>query len=463
MLGVFVLLIGAPWGAIASADDGSGTPDPSTTVTTSSTSTSMDSTSTTSMPTTTSTAVTTTDPAHPTTTRAATSTSTTVAGHTDASGAVADPSMLWAEDHAIVFSTQRVTNGVATVNLPIRTSTDLSHWTDAGDALPMLPAWATIGGTWAPSAVQMADGTYRLYFAARSVAGPECIGVATSTSPLGPYSSTSSQPLECQTSMGGSIDPSVYVDQGGSLWLLWKNDGNATGQGVWLWSSRLAPDGRSLAGPSAALLTTSAYWQQGVIENPDLVSIDGTLYLFYSGGTWSDASYGTGFATCAGPAGPCTNRTSAGPLDPGVDAVGNGSLSTFPLIDGRTGIAWSAWADGDAAGGGSRTLFIGHIRIGGYGPELVAGLAADPPPRVASTAVPTTVPATTGATSVVPQTAGAQVERARPHPSVSRTSRPPLAAPLLGGLLVTGAAAGLVQLQRRRGTGAVVPATSVSS
>ena len=280
----------------------------------------------------------------------------------------------------------------------------------------MLPAWATIGGTWAPSAVQMADGTYRLFFAARSVAGPECIGVATSTSALGPYRSTSSQPLECQTSMGGSIDPSVYVDQDGSLWLLWKNDGNATGQGVWLWSSRLAPDGRSLAGPSTALLTTSAYWQQGVIENPDLVSIDGTLYLFYSGGTWSDASYGTGFATCAGPAGPCTNRTSAGPLDPDVDAVGNGSLATFPLFDGRTGIAWSAWADGDAAGGGSRTLFIGHIRIGGYGPELVAGLAADPPPAVASTTVPTTVPATTGATARVP--------RDRRRPRAARPSTP---------------------------------------
>src|ERR1019366_6365396 len=41
------------------------------------------------------------------------------------------------------------TNSVAG-NIQIIESTDLTHWTALGDALPSLPSWATPDETWAP-------------------------------------------------------------------------------------------------------------------------------------------------------------------------------------------------------------------------------------------------------------------------------------------------------------------------
>ncbi len=311
-----------------------------------------------------------------------------MAGHTDTDDAVADPSIVRAGGRWIVYSTQRLTDGVATQNVPIETSLDLEAWANAGDALPVLPPWAVAGGTWAPSVIELSDGTYRLYFAALNTSGHECIGVAAATSALGPFTSSAAMPLACQPTSGGSIDPDVFADGNGQLWLTWKNDGNSIGQSDKLWSQQLTDDGMFLMGSPDVLLEASARWEHGVIENPDLVTLDGQLFLFYSGGQYAATSYATGYATCASAAGPCVKATTSKPIAPNSWAVGNGSLSTFALPDGRTGIAWSAWlANRVATPGSSRSLFIGHIHMASGVPQLVGGLAADAPaPTVPTTA-----------------------------------------------------------------------------
>src|SRR5689334_21671648 len=48
----------------------------------------------------------------------------------------------------------------ATANVPLLTSTDLAHWTGAGDVLPEVGSWATLGNTWAPEVVGTAAGKY---------------------------------------------------------------------------------------------------------------------------------------------------------------------------------------------------------------------------------------------------------------------------------------------------------------
>ena len=108
-----------------------------------------------------------------------------------------DPSVILVGQTYFAYATNSVAGSIQIID-----STDLSHWTAIGNALPSLPAWATPDNTWAPS-VAMIGGTYVLYYAAH-VAGTadECISVATSSQPQGPFHDTSTAPLECQKSLG---------------------------------------------------------------------------------------------------------------------------------------------------------------------------------------------------------------------------------------------------------------------
>ena len=127
------------------------------------------------------------------------------------------------------------TNSVAG-NIQIIDSTDLTHWTAVGNALPKLPAWATPNDTWAP-AVAMIGGEFVLYYAV-DVAGSrqECISVATASQPQGPFTDTSTAPLECQKALGGSIDPSSFIDTNGTPYLVWKSGGPGSSK---IWSEQL--------------------------------------------------------------------------------------------------------------------------------------------------------------------------------------------------------------------------------
>jgi len=78
--------------------------------------------------------------------------------------------------------------------------------------------------------------------------GRQCIGVAASPTASGPFASTATEPLVCQTHPGGSIDPHPFIDTEGTAFLLWKADGNAIGQPSTLFAQRLTPDGLALAG-----------------------------------------------------------------------------------------------------------------------------------------------------------------------------------------------------------------------
>ena len=71
-----------------------------------------------------------------------------------------DPSVILAGQTYFAYATNSVAGSIQIIE-----STDLSHWTAVGNALPSLPAWATPDNTWAPS-VAMIGGTFVLYYAA---------------------------------------------------------------------------------------------------------------------------------------------------------------------------------------------------------------------------------------------------------------------------------------------------------
>ncbi len=261
------------------------------------------------------------------------------------------------------------TNSVAG-NIQIMRSTDLTHWTTEGDALPHEPSWAAPGATWAPSVLPRGS-TFVLYYSAvYAPTGQQCISDAVATQPQGPYVDNSTLPLVCQTALGGSIDPTPFVDANGTPYLVWKSQGIG-GQPPTLWSQQLAGTGTALMpGVATPLLAPSLAWQGGVIEGPSLVLTGGQYLLFYSANTWDTADYAIGVARCAGPLGPC-GETSSRPLLASQAAFsGPGGPSVFTDSTGQLQMAFHAWLPGKVGFPNSRLLFIRQITVAAGGPSV---------------------------------------------------------------------------------------------
>ena len=263
------------------------------------------------------------------------------------------------------------TNSVAG-NIQIIESSDLSHWTAVGDALPQLPAWATPDETWAPAVLHIGN-SFVLYYAVR-VAGPgggeECISDALATQPQGPFVDTSSGPLICQATLGGSIDPSPFVDVDGTPYLVWKSNGGAGVSA--LWSEPLDPAGTGFAPNTTPtqLLAPDQAWEGGVIEAPDLVVSGGRYFLFYSGNSWTGSNYAVGVATCTGPVGPCTEPLSAPILASDSGMKGPGGEAVFTDDTGSTWIAFDAWAPGAVGYPNNRSLYLRRLDLSGPTPVV---------------------------------------------------------------------------------------------
>ena len=282
-----------------------------------------------------------------------------------------DPQVVLVGRTYYAYSTQ-----VGDTNVPVMRSSDLTRWSRRSDALPQLPDWASAGSTWAPAV--LAEGSaYVLYYTVRQTSsGRQCVSVATADEPDGPFRDTSREPLVCQRSRGGSIDPSVFTDVSGTTYLLWKSDDNAEGRKTSLWAQPLAADGVGFGRSSVPvrLLTQTARWQAPAIEGPSMVRSDETYYLFYGAGGWDSATSGIGYATCRTALGPCTDRTTSRPwleTDPDGDApVGPQGPSPFVDRDGRTRLGFAAWNGHVGYPRGVRSLWIAPLFFNDGVPRL---------------------------------------------------------------------------------------------
>lgn len=269
--------------------------------------------------------------------------------------------------------------GSAGKNLQVMSSTDLTTWGPVTDPLPSLPAWASAGLTWAPS-VALLGGRYVMYYTVHSPAlNMQCISIATSATPLGPFSDNSKGPLVCQQANHGSIDPNVAVF-GGSPYLLWKSDDNAPSTGSYrthLWAQKLNSTGSGFLGSGPTLLLTGSLntWQYPVIEGPAMVQLAGGGYdLFYGAGWWDNTTGATGYAYCSTPLGPCSNKSVFSPwmgTNAAINKNGPAGPTIFTDATGQTRIAYHAW--GQQVGytnGGSRMLWVDRLSFSGSSPSL---------------------------------------------------------------------------------------------
>jgi arabinan endo-1,5-alpha-L-arabinosidase len=191
-------------------------------------------------------------------------------------------------------------------NVQVAESADLAEWEVLdGDALPELPGWVIPGKTWAPEVTEVAPGRFVMYTTTTNFSpSRQCIAVATSESPTGPFTVQGNGMLVCPDDEGGAIDASTFREDDGSLHLLWKNDGNCCGLDTWLQTAPLSADGLSLTGPTVRLLMQTLEWEGDLVEAPTLLKRDGVYHLFYSANSYGDERYAVGHATAAALTGP---------------------------------------------------------------------------------------------------------------------------------------------------------------
>ena len=227
-----------------------------------------------------------------------------------------DPFILPAGSEFLAYATN-AEEGRA--NVQMARSTNLVDWEFVRDgealhdAMPDLPPWAREGWTWAPEVIRHQD-VYLLYFTAKErSSGKQCVGVASSTDPRGPFTSAATEPMVCQRDIGGTIDPHAFRDRDGQLYLYFKNDGNAIGRRTEIFVQRLADDGLSLVGEPVSLLRNDERWEAHVIESPTMVRNGDSYVLFFSANHfgWEEhqrlSPYAMGYARCEGPMGPCVD------------------------------------------------------------------------------------------------------------------------------------------------------------
>lgn len=198
--------------------------------------------------------------------------------------------------------------------MPIYRSTDLHNWTFVTDAFATRPAPATpSAGLWAPEPVYH-DGRYYLYYTITDVDDahspePGCdsdsaIGVATSTTPTGPWQASPTPVVAPRRSGPGcsfawTYDPDVVRDDNGSRYLYYGSYGGG------MFVQRLSADGLSVSGGATLVGARERY------EGAEVVHHAGMWYLFASS---TDCCAGplTGYSISVGransPEGPFLDR-----------------------------------------------------------------------------------------------------------------------------------------------------------
>jgi hypothetical protein len=278
------------------------------------------------------------------------------------------------------------------MNVPMLSGTAVGGWGPVFDAMPSLPAWSAPGFTWAPDLHHFGS-TFVLYFTAlvkSTSPAMECIGSASGSSPQGPFT-PAARPFICQVSQGGSIDPRVFTDSDGTNWLLWKSDQNIAGATAptKIWSAPLTADGLAFTAPPTAILQPSQAWQGTIVESPDLVKVQGTYWLFYSGNWFNTPSYATGAARCAGPTGPCSEISSTPLVASNAQGAGPGEESVYASPAG-VWLLYTPWhSDSPKYDASPRPVAMVRLGFGTTGPYLATWADPPAPPAVVVPPAPT--------------------------------------------------------------------------
>jgi hypothetical protein len=272
---------------------------------------------------------------------------------------------------------------------PMLHSTNLVNWSPAGTAMAGRPSWVTTAADWHPWGPSVlssnqpcpgatSGGCYIMYYTGLSAQlNVNCIGVATSPTPSGPFvdhgpldlasDATPGLPLGCGDDSGrGNIDPSAFIDPTGRPYL-------------YVSTNQVCADGSCSRAPTISVIPLSADYlhaasgriplftgaaatweatslQVPTVEGPALELHNGVYYLFYSGGNWR-AAYGMGYATSSSPTGPFS-KASAPILAQSAAVRGPGGGDQ--LVTGPHGGQWLVY-HGRSSAAAPRTLRLDRV------------------------------------------------------------------------------------------------------
>ncbi|HZZ51232.1 MAG TPA: glycoside hydrolase family 43 protein [Pseudonocardia sp.] len=245
-----------------------------------------------------------------------------------------DPDVISVDGEYFAYSTNSVYDG-ALVNVPVWRAPALGGpWSMIGDAMPELPAWvadSAHGGShvWAPDVVPASQGGYLLYFTAHHARHlVQCLGVAVSASPAGPFRAVGDDALVVQPEDGDTLDATSFVDGGpgtGRRYLIYKS--GRLYSTVWL--RELSADGTRAVSDRRELFRSDRREEANIVESPLLVQRgrdNGSGYVvFYSANWFNSGRHFVNYATADRIDGMFTKAPGA--LLTG-DAVGDGYSDT---------------------------------------------------------------------------------------------------------------------------------------
>ncbi len=261
-----------------------------------------------------------------------------------------DPAIVRSGNTYYAYSTT-----IASLNLPVIKSTDLRNWRVVGEGLKRPASWALsrqvgkrrVARTWAPTVARFGNRFVHAYATPARGARDKrmCISISTSRKHWRGFVDRTRRPFICPANRG-AIDPEFFRAPNGARYLLWKSEQTASYPSQ-LWSHRISGTGTRLYSTHGLLLQTRDPWEGRVIENPSMIAYAGRYYLFYSGGSYANSSYATGYAVCRTPLGPCTRAANSPLLTTGGKVAGPGGATAFLGASGRLHLAYAAWDYGN--------------------------------------------------------------------------------------------------------------------
>lgn len=226
----------------------------------------------------------------------------------------ADPTIRYFEGQYWLYTTHDEFSAKSNATFDMRdwraySSPDLKTWTDHGAVMRIEDIGWAADDAWAVDVVYR-NGLYYMFFPVDK----KYIGVATSTSPAGPFRDAIGKPLvrsDMPNAPGMTIDPCVFIDDDGSAYLYFGNDDPAAALATLGASNPL----NAHNAPRMVKLKGNLLELDGPIQDvPGVTNFfeasfmhkrNGIYYLSYAAnGGFSDISY----ATATSPTGPFTMR-----------------------------------------------------------------------------------------------------------------------------------------------------------
>jgi arabinan endo-1,5-alpha-L-arabinosidase len=251
-----------------------------------------------------------------------------------------DPSVIKVGTTYWGYATQTFLGNGQRINIQSASSTDLVHWSWAGDVLPVKPSWSTaVWNFWAPHVLYAPEQSrYLMYYSADADTSGMCIGIAASTTPQGAFTDLGS-PLVCGNDFW-HIDPMAFDDPvSGKHYLYWGSDRKPIAV------QELDADRVHFAAGSTPtmVIQTGSTPYESLVEGPWVIKRGDWYYLFYSGNdccSLPNPHYAVLVARSASPTGPFVKRG---------DALGTGNSTILTGDDGFRGPGHNAIVS-DAAG-----------------------------------------------------------------------------------------------------------------